>query len=159
MKETLINLIKDRVLDDNDKVEGSMIPFEIDGLTYDVDYKASVTTKQGRESGDYDVPNDKGEMFVELHEIEVRNVWDEEGEMLEADKLKEINKNFDNCHSIRCLMIKEVKTEWDIRKCFEELRSDKDHHLGMGDIRLTIGMQEEICDLVERFYHLRKFII
>jgi len=58
-------------------------------------------------------------------------------------------KDFDNCHSIRCLMIKEVKTEWDIRKCFEELRSDKDHHLGMGDIRLTIGMQEEICDLVE----------
>ena len=144
MKETLINLIKDRVLDDNDKVEGSMIPFEIDGLTYDVDYKASVTTKKGRESGDYDLPSDKGEMFVELHEIEVRNVWDEEGEMLEADKLKEINKNFDK-----------VKTEWDIRKCFEELRSDKDHHLGMGDIRLTIGMQEEICDLVERFYRCR----
>ena len=152
MKETLINLIKERVLDDNDKVEGSMIPFEIDGLTYDVDYKATVTTKKGRESGDRDVPNDKDEMFVELHEIEVRNVWDEEGEMLEVQKLKEINKNFDNCHSICRSMIKEVKTEWDMRKCFEELRCDKDHHLGMGDIRLTIGMQEEICDLVERFY-------
>ena len=64
-------------------------------------------------------------------------------------------KDFDNCHSIHCPMRKEeqmVKTEWDIRKCFEQLRLDKDHHLGMGDIRLTIGMQEEICELVERFY-------
>lgn len=94
MKETLINLIKDRVLDDKDKTQGSMIPFEIDGLTYDVDYRASVTTKKGRESGDYDVPNDKDEMFVDVYEIEVRNVWDEEGEMLAAEKLKEINKDF-----------------------------------------------------------------
>jgi signal transduction histidine kinase len=58
----------------------------------------------------------------------------------------------------RRLMRKEeptVKTEWDIRKCFEQLRFDKDHHLGMGDIRITIGMQEEICELVERFYRCR----
>lgn len=46
-----------------------------------------------------------------------------------------------------------VKSEWDIRKCFEQLRFDKNYHLGLGDIRLTIGQQEEICDLVERFYH------
>ena len=67
-------------------------------------------------------------------------------------------KDFDSCHSIRCPMRKEektVKTEWDIRKCFEQLRFDKEHHLGMGDIRLTIGMQEEICELVERFYRCR----
>ena len=44
-----------------------------------------------------------------------------------------------------------IKTEWDIRKCFEGLRL-KENHLGLGDIRLTIGMQEEICELVERFY-------
>jgi len=47
---------------------------------------------------------------------------------------------------------REIKTEWDIQKCFEQLRFNKDYHLGMGDIRLTIGMQEEICELVERFY-------
>lgn len=66
-------------------------------------------------------------------------------------------KDFDSCNSIRCPMrTKEtVKTKWDIRKCFEQLRFDKDHHLGMGDIRLTIGMQEEICELVERFYRRR----
>jgi hypothetical protein len=67
-------------------------------------------------------------------------------------------KDFDNCHSIRCPMRKEdetVKTEWDIRKCFEQLRFDKNHHLGLGDIRLTIGQQEEICELVERFYRCR----
>ena len=45
-----------------------------------------------------------------------------------------------------------IKSDWDIRKCFKRLRFDKDFHLGMGDIRLTIGMQEEICELVERFY-------
>ena len=75
---------------------------------------------------------------------------------IELDKCR--TKDFDNCHSIRCPMRKEeetVKTQWDIRKCFEQLRFDKDHHLGMGDIRLTIGMQEEICELVERFYRCR----
>ena len=67
-------------------------------------------------------------------------------------------KDFDKCHSIRCPMRKEeekVKTEWDIRKCFEQLRFDKNHHLGLGDIRLTIAQQEEICELVERFYRYR----
>lgn len=67
-------------------------------------------------------------------------------------------KDFDSCNSIRCPMRKveeTVKTQWDIRKCFEQLRFDKDYHLGLGDIRLTIGQQEEICELVERFYRCR----
>ena len=48
-----------------------------------------------------------------------------------------------------------IKTTWDIRECFKQLRFDKNHHLGLGDIRLTIAQQEEICDLVERSYHCR----
>ena len=48
-----------------------------------------------------------------------------------------------------------IKTTWDIRECFKQLRFDKNHHLGLGDIRLTIAQQEEICDLVEHFYHYR----
>ena len=48
-----------------------------------------------------------------------------------------------------------IKNTWDIRECFKQLRFDKNHHLGLGDIRLTIAQQEEICDLVERFYHCR----
>ena len=48
-----------------------------------------------------------------------------------------------------------VKSDWDLRKCFEQLRFDKNHHLGLGDIKLTIGQQEEICELVERFYRSR----
>lgn len=48
-----------------------------------------------------------------------------------------------------------VKSDWDLRKCFEQLRFDKNHHLGFGDIRLTIAQQEEICELVERFYRCR----
>jgi hypothetical protein len=47
---------------------------------------------------------------------------------------------------------KTIKTDWDIRKCFEQLRLDKSYHLGEGDIRLTIEQQEKICELVERFY-------
>lgn len=57
---------------------------------------------------------------------------------------------------IPCSMQEEsVKSKWNIRKCFEQLRFDKNHHLGMGDIRLTIAQQEEICELVERFYRYR----
>ena len=48
-----------------------------------------------------------------------------------------------------------VKSDWNLRKCFEQLRFDKNHHLGLGDIRLTIGQQDEICELVERFYRYR----
>ena len=48
-----------------------------------------------------------------------------------------------------------VKTGWNIRECFKQLRFDKNHHLGLGDIRITIAQQDEICDLVERFYHCR----
>ena len=29
-----------------------------------------------------------------------------------------------------------IKTNWDIRECFKQLRFDKNHHLGLGDIRL-----------------------
>ena len=49
-----------------------------------------------------------------------------------------------------------VKSDWDLRKCFEQLRFDKNHHLGLGDIRLTITQQEEICYLVERYYRFRQ---
>jgi hypothetical protein len=48
-----------------------------------------------------------------------------------------------------------VKSDWDLRKCFEQLRFDKNNHLGLGDIRLTIAQQDEICELVERFYRCR----
>lgn len=43
-----------------------------------------------------------------------------------------------------------VKSSFSLSKYFEQLRFDKNHHLGMGDIRLTIGQQEEICALLER---------
>ena len=48
-----------------------------------------------------------------------------------------------------------IQTTWDIRECFKQLRFNKNHHLGLGDIRLTIAQQEEICELVERFYRCR----
>lgn len=45
-----------------------------------------------------------------------------------------------------------IESDWDLKRCFEQLRFNKNTHLGLGDIRLTIGMQEEICKLVDRFY-------
>ena len=36
-----------------------------------------------------------------------------------------------------------------LREHFKRLRSDKNHHLGLGDIRLTIAQQDAICDLIE----------
>lgn len=48
-----------------------------------------------------------------------------------------------------------IKTSWNIRECFKQLRLDEQHHLGLGDIRLTIAQQEEICELVEHFYRDR----
>lgn len=42
-----------------------------------------------------------------------------------------------------------IKSGWSLAECFQQLRFDTAHHLGMGDIRITIGQQEEIVDLVE----------
>ena len=33
---------------------------------------------------------------------------------------------------------------------FKKLRFDEKHHLGLGDIRLTIAQQEEIVSIIER---------
>jgi len=48
-----------------------------------------------------------------------------------------------------------IKSNWNIRTCFEKLRFDEKSHLGLGDITLSISQQEEICDLVEKFYNYR----
>lgn len=46
-----------------------------------------------------------------------------------------------------------MKTEkWSLAKYFEQLRFDEHHHLGLGDIRLTIGQQEELCVLIDKLY-------
>lgn len=62
----------------------------------------------------------------------------QEGTQRQLNSLKEENK----------LLIKSV---WSLRECFKQLRFDKDHHLGLGDIRLTIAQQDEICDLIEKY--------
>ena len=36
-----------------------------------------------------------------------------------------------------------------IRRYFEELRFDENHHLGLGDIRLTIKQQNEILEMLD----------
>lgn len=46
-----------------------------------------------------------------------------------------------------------MKTEkWSLAKYFEQLRFDEHHHLGGGDIRLTVGQQEELCYLIDELY-------
>lgn len=36
-----------------------------------------------------------------------------------------------------------------LRKFFHDLRFDKDHHLGIGDVRVTFGQQEDIVSKLE----------
>jgi hypothetical protein len=42
----------------------------------------------------------------------------------------------------------ESGSDWTIRECFEGLRKDGQ----LGDILLTVAVQEEICELVDKFY-------
>ena len=44
----------------------------------------------------------------------------------------------------------QINSTWSLEKCFETLRHDPRFHLGLGDIRITQAMQEEIARLVER---------
>jgi len=44
--------------------------------------------------------------------------------------------------------MKTIKSDWDIRKCFDGLRRGAYYDC----IILTPELQNEICDLVERFY-------
>jgi len=37
----------------------------------------------------------------------------------------------------------------ELEEYFKKLRFDENHHLGMGDIRLTIAQQEEILEMVK----------
>ncbi len=46
--------------------------------------------------------------------------------------------------------MEQINSTWSLEKCFEALRQDPRFHLGLGDIRITQGMQEEIVKLVER---------
>lgn len=39
----------------------------------------------------------------------------------------------------------------ELAEYFHKLRMDEKHHLGLGDIRLTIGQQDEICTIVANF--------
>lgn len=44
-----------------------------------------------------------------------------------------------------------IKTYFSLRECFSQLRNDKNHHLGMGDIRLTIDQQDQISDIFDKY--------
>lgn len=93
MKQTLISLIKTHILQHN-QPNGSMQQFEIDGFAYDVDYTSTIHKKDGMKTGDYDTPNDNDTLTVELHTIDIRDVWDLDGNPLSGKELKEINDLF-----------------------------------------------------------------
>jgi hypothetical protein len=93
VKSDLIRLIKTHIL--QTQIEnGSMQQFEIDGFAYDVDYTSTIHTIYGLPSCSYDQPDDKDVLRVELHTIDIRDVWDLDGEMLSGEELKEINNQF-----------------------------------------------------------------
>lgn len=46
--------------------------------------------------------------------------------------------------------VKTEKTMKELAEYFSKLRMDKNHHLGLGDIRLTLSQQYEIYKMVEK---------
>lgn len=51
--------------------------------------------------------------------------------------------------------LKNLKTmnNFNLLEYFERLRHDENHHLGLGDVRLTLAQQEEIIELIEQKYN------
>ena len=90
MKATLLELIELRILETGN-TEGSCEPFEIDGLTYDVDYKSTLTVIDGIFSNNYYLPSDKGVVEITITEVEIRDIWNAENESVQ---LGDINKQF-----------------------------------------------------------------
>lgn len=93
----------------------------------------------------------------------------------DLDTLKAIKDSFNLCSdsSTNCIGYKNlcklidsienanqtplIKTVFDLRTFFHNCRFDEDLHLGLGDIRLSVGLQDEICDLMDRFYILKNY--
>lgn len=50
----------------------------------------------------------------------------------------------------QCLVDQRQKSAKSLFECFYSMRFRKDHHLGLGDIRLTIGQQNELISLIEK---------
>jgi hypothetical protein len=91
MKETLLKLIENRILETNN-VSGSMEQFKIDNLYYDVDYVGTIEIKDGAKSDDYNVPDDKDQINVTINEIHIRDVWRLDGSSFSYQELLAVNK-------------------------------------------------------------------
>ncbi|KFN39024.1 MAG: hypothetical protein JU82_08790 [Sulfuricurvum sp. MLSB] len=79
MKKTALELkrlIEERILELG-ITSASFEEYEIDGLIYQVDYKATIETKEGLQSGDRDVPHDSDELTVVFSDLEVRDIWND----------------------------------------------------------------------------------
>ena len=46
--------------------------------------------------------------------------------------------------------MEQINSQWSLESAFQEMRFNKNTHLGLGDIRLTMGVQEEIVKLSEK---------
>lgn len=46
--------------------------------------------------------------------------------------------------------MEQINSQWSLKYAFQEMRNNKNTHLGLGDIRLTMGMQEEMVKLSEK---------
>jgi hypothetical protein len=91
MKQTAIELkrlIEERILESG-ITSASFEEYEVDGLIYQVDYKARIETKNGLQSDDRDVPNDSDELTVVFTELEVRDIWNDTEPA--NDNLKSVN--------------------------------------------------------------------
>jgi hypothetical protein len=95
------------------------------------------------------VGQDEDGNIIVFNEEGTKEKWDPSEDRMASYELRQRNHP-DTAHHF----VKEdlIVSDWSLRSFFEQMRFDKGHHLGLGDIRLTLGQQEEICDLVEQFY-------
>ena len=67
--------------------------------------------------------------------------------LLRAEVAQLQSKNWELCRANAALR---DKIRVMVEEYFKQCRFDSDSHLGLGDIRLTIGMQEEILEMIDK---------
>lgn len=63
---------------ETEETEGTLVEIFIEDYLFEVDFKASVETKIGMKSTDYDTPDDYDEKIIDVYEFEIRSLWNDD---------------------------------------------------------------------------------
>jgi hypothetical protein len=99
--------------------------------------------------------DDEGNIIV-FNESHEREKWDPKEDRMASYEIRQRNHPDTAHHFVKETNSTQIVSDWDLQSFFMQMRFDKNHHLGLGDIRLTAGQQDEIIELVGKFYQKRK---